>query len=131
MENRKRKYEIRVRLNEAERDRLAEKMKYAGAANREGYIRQLIMNGFNVKVDSSEIREHVRLLGNIAHNVNQIARRANETRSIYESDVRDLKDLCAKASELARESLKAQQGQAEKVRSLLRELEKPRQARQG
>ena len=124
MENRKRKYEIRVRLNEAERDRLAEKMKYAGAANREGYIRQLIMNGFNVKVDSSEIREYVRLLGNIAHNVNQISRRCNETRSIYESDVKDLQTLCAKATELARESLKAQQGQAARVKAVLSEVQK-------
>lgn len=124
MKNRNRKFEIRVRLNEAERDRLAEKMAYVGAVNREEYIRQLIMNGFNVKVDSSEIREYMRLIGNIAHNVNQIAKRCNETRNIYESDVQDLRTLCNKALELARESMKAQQGQATKIKDVLNEVQK-------
>ena len=124
VKNRKRGFEIRVRLSEAERDHLAKKMEYAGASNREEYIRHLIMNGFNVKVDSSEIREYIRLLGNISHNVNQIAKRANETRNIYESDVNDLRILCNKALELARESLKTQQGQVEKIKAVLNEVQK-------
>ncbi|MCL2343695.1 MAG: plasmid mobilization relaxosome protein MobC, partial [Firmicutes bacterium] len=32
----------------------------------------------------------VGLLSNATNNLNQIARRANETRSVYESDIRDI-----------------------------------------
>jgi hypothetical protein len=118
-----RKVSILMRFTEAERDRIHEKMAYAGVRNREEFMRQAILNGYNIKVDSSEIREFSRLLGTIASNVNQIVRRANETRSIYESDLADLKDFCGRALELARESLKVQQGQADKIKAVLKEIQ--------
>jgi hypothetical protein len=37
-------------------------------------------------LDLSDIREMVRLLQNASDNINQIARRANETRSVYAAD---------------------------------------------
>jgi hypothetical protein len=113
-----------MRFTEEERNLIAKKMEYAGVSNREEFMRQAVLYGYNVRVDSSEIREYIRLLSNISGNVNQIARRINETRSIYESDVKDLKELCNNALDLAKESLKTQQRQVEKVKDVLNEVQR-------
>ena len=41
--------------------------------------------------DMSSVAEVVRLLRSISSNVNQIARRCNETRNLYADDVEDLR----------------------------------------
>jgi len=58
--------------------------------NREAYIRKMVLDGYIVRLDLSDVRKMVQLLSNATSNLNQIARRANETRSVYESDIRDL-----------------------------------------
>ena len=81
---------IKVRLSESERGLVAEKMVSAGIRNREAYIRKMILDGYVVRLDLSDVRKMVHLLSNATSNLNQIAKRANETRSIYESDIKDL-----------------------------------------
>ena len=67
-----------------------EKMAAAGIGNREAYIRKMVLDGYIVQLDLSDVRKMVQLLSNATSNLNQIAKRANETRSIYESDIKDL-----------------------------------------
>jgi hypothetical protein len=81
---------VKVRLAEPERDLLSEKMAAAGIRNREAYIRKMILDGYIIRLDLSDVRKMVQLLSNATSNLNQIARRANETRSIYGSDIKDL-----------------------------------------
>ena len=50
----------------------------------------MVMDGYIVRLDLTEVREMVNLLSNATSNLNQIAKRANESRSIYESDITDL-----------------------------------------
>jgi hypothetical protein len=116
---RKRGIEIKIRLSQDECDHLAAKMEYVNSKNREEFIRNLIMTGYNIKVDSSEIRQYVRLIGNIAHNVNQIARRTNETRNFYESDLIDLQHLCNEVLVVVKESLNVQYRQLDKIKTLI------------
>jgi len=71
---------------------LNKKMREAGISNRGAYIRKMILDGYVIKVDFSDVREMVRLLRNATNNLNQMARRSNETRSIYASDIQDLQD---------------------------------------
>jgi hypothetical protein len=66
-------------------------MAAAGIRNREAYLRKMVLDGYIVRLDLTEVREMVRLLSNATNNLNQIAKRANETRSVYESDIRDLR----------------------------------------
>ena len=89
-ENLKRDICIKVRLSESERDLVAEKMAAANIRNREAYIRKMILDGYVVRLDFSDVRKMVQLLSNATANINQIAKRANETRNIYESDIKDL-----------------------------------------
>jgi len=77
-------------LSESERDLIAEKMAAAGTRNREAYMRKMILDGYIVRLDLSDVRKMVQLLTGATSNLNQIAKRANETRSIYESDIKDL-----------------------------------------
>ncbi|MCL2392533.1 MAG: plasmid mobilization relaxosome protein MobC, partial [Oscillospiraceae bacterium] len=60
--------------------------------NREAYLRKMCLDGYVVRVDFSDVREMVRVLRNATNNLNQVAKRANETRSIYGSDIKDLQD---------------------------------------
>ena len=48
------------------------------------------LDGYVIHLDLSDVREMTRLLSNATSNLNQIAKRANETQSIFESDIKDL-----------------------------------------
>jgi hypothetical protein len=50
------------------------------------------IDGYTIQLDLTEVRELNRLLRNATNNLNQIARRVNETRSIYGADIKDLQD---------------------------------------
>jgi|GEM_PF-450069 len=81
-----------LRLSEKETLELEEKMRKSGISNRERFMRSLIRSTTIKKIDHSELKEIRRLLANISNNINQIAKRCNETRSIYEVDVLSLAD---------------------------------------
>ena len=106
MPNRKRGTTIKIRLTDEEKDLIAEKMAVAGIANREAYLRRMALGGYVVKLDLSSVKEMTRLLSNATNNLNQIAKRANETRSIFESDIKDIQanyeKLWAQAAEILR-----------------------------
>jgi uncharacterized protein YukE len=58
-----------------------------------------------VKLDLQDVREMLVLLRRCSNNLNQYAKRANETGSIYAADIDDLKVLLDEIWELARQSL--------------------------
>jgi len=88
----KRNILINFRVSEPEQALIAEKMLKAGISNKEAYLRKMVLDGFVVNLDFSAVRELSRLLRSATNNLNQIAKRANETRNIYESDIKDLQD---------------------------------------
>ena len=47
----------------------------------------MALTGYILRLDLSEVREELRFLANIANNINQLSRMANQTRSIYASDM--------------------------------------------
>lgn len=69
---------------------IQQKMKVAGIKNQSAFIRMMTLNGYLLKLDLPELREAVRLLGNLENNVNQIAQRLHEGGSIYETEVDDI-----------------------------------------
>ena len=69
---------------------IQEKMLAAGIRNREAYLRKMVLDGYIIRLDLSAVKEMTRLLANATNSMNQIAKRANETRNIYESDIQDL-----------------------------------------
>jgi protein-tyrosine-phosphatase len=81
-------------------------MQLAGIKNREAYLRKMSLDGYVIKLDLSCVNELVFLLRNATNNLNQIARRVNETHKIYKDDINDLQEhyeqLWEKADEIMR-----------------------------
>ncbi|MCL1884149.1 MAG: plasmid mobilization relaxosome protein MobC [Defluviitaleaceae bacterium] len=87
----KRRIEIKIRVNEKEREFISEGMKSAEYVSRERFIRKMVFDGAIFRIDMTEVRELLRLIANATGNINQIVKVANQTRSIYETDVIALK----------------------------------------
>ena len=77
-------------VTKEERAQIEQRMKEAGIRNLGAYLRRMALNGYLIHTDLSGIREMSRLLRITSDNMNQIAKRANETRSIYLPDIEDL-----------------------------------------
>ena len=88
--NLKRDIQLNFRVSESEKDLIAQKMAAANIINREAYLRKMVLDGYVLRLDLSAVNDMVRLLSNATNNLNQIAKRANETRNVYESDIKDL-----------------------------------------
>ena len=88
--NLKRNVLLNFRVTEDERDLITEKMAAAGIRNKEAYLRKMTLDGYIIRLNLADVREMTRLLSSATNNMNQIAKRANETQSIYESDIKDL-----------------------------------------
>ena len=88
--NRVRKIQLNFRVTEQERRMIEERMQEFGTTNREAYLRKIAIDGMIVKLEVQELKEIVSLMRRTSNNVNQIARRLNETGRIYEADITDV-----------------------------------------
>ena len=89
-----------VRFNEGERDIVRRKMEEAGIRNMAAYIRKMAIDGYVIRLDLSDVKEVARLLRINSNNLNQYAKRANETGSIYLEDIKELQRQQEKLWEL-------------------------------
>jgi hypothetical protein len=78
-------------VSEEEAALIRERMASTGVTGLGTYMRQMAINGYHLNVDLTDVRELVTLLRHCSNNLNQIAKRANETCSIYETDIEDLR----------------------------------------
>jgi len=103
---RKRPIRIVFYLNEQEQALLEEKMAEANIQNREAYIRKMVLDGYIIKMDFTDVKRMIWLLSNATNNLNQVAERANETRSVAIADIQilreDYKKLRGMAMDLAK-----------------------------
>ena len=87
MANRKREIMLRFRVTPEERSMIEKRMGQLGTTNMAAYLRKIAIDGYVVKLDLPELREMVSLLRRTSNNVNQIAKRANETGRVYDADI--------------------------------------------
>lgn len=80
-----------VRVTAEEKEMIELKMSQAGTSNFSLYARKMLIDGYVIRRDFSELKKITKELGFIARCINQIAKRANETRNIYEQDIEDLR----------------------------------------
>lgn len=71
-------------------ERIHCKMEELGIRSIGAYLRKMALDGYCVRLDLKDVQELVRLLHICSNNLNQYAKRANETRSIYAADIQDL-----------------------------------------
>ena len=82
---------FRMVLRQSDMDKIRRRMAEAGIRNMSAYVRKMAIDGFIVNLDLSDVKELVRLLRYCSNNINQYAKKANETGSIYQSDIDDIK----------------------------------------
>lgn len=91
MANRERTVMLRLMVTPEEAEKINENMTLTGTTNFSLYARKMLLDGYIIKLDFSEIKEVSTPLGQIARSLYQIAKRANETRSIYADDLEDIR----------------------------------------
>jgi len=91
MENRKRNVQIIIRVTEEERALIEEKMRQIPTLNLSAYARKMLIDGYIITLNLQEVKGHTAQLQKIGVNINQIAKRINETGRIYADDMDEIK----------------------------------------
>lgn len=100
-----REHWINVRVSPEELARIREKQKELGIRNTGAYMRKMAMDGYCVNLDLSDVAQVSILLRRCSNNLNQYAKRANETGSIYTEDIKDLQNRQNEIREITKEIL--------------------------
>jgi hypothetical protein len=79
------------KVSEYEHDLIKKKMALFGTKNQSAYLRKMVIDGYVIRLELEQFQEMLSLMRRTSNNVNQIAKRCNETRNLYETDVEDLK----------------------------------------
>ena len=83
-------------MSDQEYAQMCKKIESLGIRNHAAYLRKMALNGYCIQLDLPEIRKMTSLLSRCSNNLNQYAKKANETGSIYEEDIRDLQERLEK-----------------------------------
>ncbi|MDR0862980.1 MAG: MobC family plasmid mobilization relaxosome protein [Oscillospiraceae bacterium] len=89
--NRVRSVQFHFAATDEESALIRKRMDEMGVTSLGAYMRNMCIDGYLINIDLSDIRALVSLLRRCSNNLNQIAKRANETRSIYAEDIEDLR----------------------------------------
>ncbi len=100
-------------MSEKEYDRMCRKIESLGIRNYSAYFRKMVLDGYCIRLDIPEVKKMTSLLGRCSNNLNQYARKANQTGSIYREDILDLKKRLDQIYDMA-----------EKILTRLNELQK-------
>jgi len=84
---------IILRLSTEDKKHIHKNMLTCQIPSMSEYIRQMALNGCILEVDHSDIKRYIYELNRIGNNINQLAKKANETGSIYVSDIKELQIL--------------------------------------
>ncbi len=87
----KKSVQVEFVMSKQEAELVKGRMAELGITNLSAYLRKMAVDGYIIHLDMSDIQEMIRLLRICSNNLNQYARRANETGSIYAADVDDLR----------------------------------------
>ena len=108
MANRTRNIVLRVPVTPEERALIQQKMAQLNTKNFSAYARKMLIDGYIVHMDTSDIRAQTAELQKIGVNINQIARRLNSMGPLYTQDVADIKGALAQIWQLQRYILSSQ-----------------------
>ena len=86
----RRSIRISVRLTEEEHRLLKEKMARIGVTNQEAFLRKMALDGLVIKLELPELKQMISLLRYTSNNINQIAKRLNESGRAYDTDLAEI-----------------------------------------
>ena len=94
---------MNVLVSESEMKRIRLKMEELEISCLNAYVRKMALDGYCVKLDLQDVKEMVSLLRRCSNNLNQYAKRANETGNIYAEDIKDLQNRFEEIWNVAKE----------------------------
>ena len=106
MTNRTRKIVLRVPVTPEEQELIRQKMALLHTRNFSAYARKMLIDGYVVHIDTTDIRAQTAELQKIGVNINQIA--LNSMGPLYTQDVADIKGALAQIWQLQRYILSSQ-----------------------
>jgi len=90
MQKLQRNHAMTFRVTEEERDMIRRRQAQTSIKNLRAYLLKMAVNGHVIEVELGSVREMNRLLSNVANNINQIAKRVNETNDAYSADITNI-----------------------------------------
>lgn len=93
-------------VNAEEHEMIKRRMAQAGVNNLRAFILKQAIDGRVIHVELKSVNEMCRLLSNATNNINQVAKRINESGNIYSADINDLSDRYDELWTQAREILR-------------------------
>ena len=98
---------IYVKFKPEEVEILHNRMKEAGVQYMSEYIRKMALNGYVIIPKWPDLDQVISLHSRISNNLNQYARKANETGKLYEEDIAEIKMMNNEQTELLKKALEA------------------------
>ena len=102
MANRTRNIVLRVPVTAEERAMIERKMQQMGTGCFSVYARKMLIDGYVIRLDYSDMKAMTAELQKIGTNINQIAKRVNATGTLYAQDIEDIKGAMAEIWQLQR-----------------------------
>ena len=90
-QNLTRTFNISFRVTEEEKEMIYKRMGQTKMSSLRAYMLKMAIDGRVINLDLTSVNECTRLLRNVGNNYNQIAKKANETGSIYAADIEDMR----------------------------------------
>ena len=87
----RRDQQLHFRVSKTELEHIRQKMLDCGILSIGAYLRKMALDGYCLHLDLKELRRMAYLLQNCSNNLNQMAKRANESNQIYAADLSDLR----------------------------------------
>ncbi|MDO5397977.1 MAG: plasmid mobilization relaxosome protein MobC [bacterium] len=94
---------LHFRASEKEYEIILQKMKLCNIQSLSAYLLKMAVDGNVINLDMPELKEISRLLRYAGNNINQIAKRLNESGSIYASDIADIKEKQSQITDMVRQ----------------------------
>lgn len=103
MVKREREEQLHFRVTPEERALIQDRMKRIGTQNMGAYLRKMAIDGYVIQLDTTDVRELVKVLRITSNSLNQLTKRANETGNVYRDDIEDLRKSYNKLWSVAEE----------------------------
>ncbi|MCD8368139.1 MAG: MobC family plasmid mobilization relaxosome protein [Clostridiales bacterium] len=97
---------LHFRVSPSELEIIRKKMEDGGVRSMSAYLRKMALNGYCLNMNYDYPRQISFLLRKCSNNLNQYARKANATNSIYAADIQDLQERLDEIWATQKESLR-------------------------
>lgn len=81
-----------MRISDREYEMIREKMRLSKMQNMSAFMRKMSLEGMVINLEINELKEISSLLKYIGNNINQTAKRLNESKNIYKEDFKNVEE---------------------------------------